>query len=40
MEIRFQPYRKSGTWVVYWKSPGQGRITIVGFIPKKKRKIL
>ena len=36
MEIRFQPYRKSGTWVVYWKSPWTGAHHHRGFYTQEE----
>ena len=38
MEIRFQPYRKSGTWVVYWKSPWTGAHHHRGFYTQEEAK--
>ena len=36
MEIRFQPYRKSGTWVVYWKSSWTGAHHHRGFYTQEE----
>lgn len=36
MEIRFQPYRKSGTWGVYWKSPWTGAHHHRGFYTQEE----